>query len=174
MFGRNSWTDRLRDKLTDYVDEKFVDYRDRLANDLARGVGALAVLAVKWSLLLLLLFFSAVLLSFLAAELFRPLLANWSYVGGFGLVLMILILFLLWMRTKLDWMEHQVFEDIRTALLEDAAEELVTAEEKEGLKVELEEIADEMESDLPENLIIDKIENPELQQPKKGKDPFRE
>lgn len=173
MFGKNSWTDRLKEKLTVYIDEQFVEYRERLANDLARGVGALAILAVKWTLFLLILFFGAALMAFLLAELLRPLVASWAYVSGFGIVLLILMVFLAWISRKLSWMENRVFEDIRTALLEEEPEALVAEEALVDKEKTTQEKSDAIELNIEPNEILN-IENPEIEELKKKKDPFRD
>ena len=176
MFGRNTWTDRLREKLTDYVDEKFVDYRERLANDLARGVAALAILVVKWSLLLLLVFFSAIMLAFFAAELLRPYFTSWAYTLGFGMVLCILITLLLWFRTRLNWMEHKVFDDIKKSLLDEKDIETIEAESEPETKPEMEEtsadIVNQIEIEDPTELFDPEM--PKTEDLQKGKDPFRD
>lgn len=173
MFGRNSWTDRLKEKLTEYIDEQFIEYRERLANDLARGVGALAILAVKWTLFLLLLFFGAIMISFLLAELLRPFVASWAYVSGFGIVLLMLMLFLAWISRKLVWMEARVSEDIRKALLEEEQEELLAEEAFVDEEKKDQEKEDAIELDIEPNEILN-IENPEMEELKKKKDPFRD
>ena len=44
MFGNKkpSWTENLRVKITQYVDERFEEYRGQIAVDLARGLASLA------------------------------------------------------------------------------------------------------------------------------------
>ena len=59
MFGNKkaSWTEQLRVKITDYVDERFEDYRGQISIDLARGLASLAGLIAIWTLAIVCLLF---------------------------------------------------------------------------------------------------------------------
>ncbi len=172
MFGKNSWTEKLKDKLSTYIDERFTAYREQLANDLARGVSTLAALLVMWSTFLLLLFFTALVFSFLLAELCRPWVGSWAYVLGFGFVLCSLSLLIYFIRGALPSIEKRVFEDIKKALLSEPAPPVASSTTiSEGIAV-----ADDVAEELPSTdteLLQEEEELPTDDSATKSKDPFR-
>ena len=118
MFGKgNNWTDKLKDKLTAYVDERFEDYKERLAEDLSKGIATLAGLVLIWTVAVIGVIFVGIAMSLLLAELFRPWLANWAYLLGFLVVAMAIGALGYWLiKNKVQYVEKPVYLDILKSL----------------------------------------------------------
>lgn len=92
MFGsKKSITDRVKDSLTDYLDDKFEDYRGQIALDLARGLGALAGLVALWSVAIIAGIFFSIAVALLLGWAFSFFIKSFAYALSFLLVSMILI-----------------------------------------------------------------------------------
>ncbi len=91
MFGnKKTITDRVKDSLTDYLDEKFDNYRGQIALDLSRGLAALAGLIAMWSIAIISGVFLAVALALLVGWLLSFALPAGSYVVSFALMSVII------------------------------------------------------------------------------------
>jgi hypothetical protein len=87
MFGsKKTITDRVKDSLTDYLDEKFDNYRGQIALDLSRGLAALAGLIALWSIAIVGGVFVAVAVSLLLGWLLSFVMPAGSYVLSFGVM----------------------------------------------------------------------------------------
>ena len=117
MFGKKSWTDKLKAHVGGFTDERFGEYRDQIAEDLAQGVSRLAGLVIIWTLGLILALFSGLALAFLIAWLLEPWLGGAHYVLGFGLTTAALyaLAHRIWHRHKAVW-EDEVYQRIAKAL----------------------------------------------------------
>jgi hypothetical protein len=92
MFGsKKSITDRVKESLTDYLDDKFEDYRGQIALDLARGLGSLAGLVAIWSLAIIATMFFSISVALLLGWVFSFYLDNFAYPLSFLLVSIVLI-----------------------------------------------------------------------------------
>lgn len=92
MFGsKKTITDRVKDSLTDYLDEKFDNYRGQIALDLSRGLAALAGLVALWSIAIVSGVFLAISLAFLLGWLLSFAMDSGSYVVSFGLMTVVII-----------------------------------------------------------------------------------
>lgn len=92
MFGsKKTITDRVKDSLTDYLDEKFDNYRGQIALDLSRGLAALAGLIALWSVAIIGGIFLAVSLSLLLGWLLSFVMDSGSYVVSFGLMTVVVL-----------------------------------------------------------------------------------
>lgn len=93
MFGsKKSITDRVKDSLTDYLDDKFEDYRGQIALDLARGLGSLAGLVALWSVAVISVIFISIAIALLLGWAFSFFIQSFAYVLSFLIVAVILIL----------------------------------------------------------------------------------
>lgn len=87
MFGsKKTITDRVKDSLTDYLDEKFDNYRGQIALDLSRGLAALAGLIAVWSIAIISGIFLTVSMALLIGWLLSFAMPQGSYVVSFGLM----------------------------------------------------------------------------------------
>ncbi len=119
MFGKssNNWTDKVRDKLTAYVDERFEDYRERIAQDLSQGLATLAGLIAIWTVALLCLVFLGIVFSLLLAQILRPWAGEWAYLIGFsGIAILLIGLGSLLLIRRLYIIEKPVFKAMLKAL----------------------------------------------------------
>lgn len=112
MFGsKKSITDRVKDSLTDYLDDKFEDYRGQIALDLARGLGALAGLVALWSVAIILAMFVSIAIALLLGWAFSFFIATFAYVLSFLLVSIVLIAVAAYIiKHKEKYIERPVFE----------------------------------------------------------------
>lgn len=93
MFGsKKSITDRVKDSLTDYLDDKFEDYRGQIALDLARGLGSLAGLVALWSVAVIAVIFISIALALLLGWAFSFFIQSFAYVLSFLIVAVALII----------------------------------------------------------------------------------
>ena len=91
MFGsKKSITDRVKESLTDYLDDKFEDYRGQIALDLARGIGALAGLVALWSVAIIAGMFFSIAIALLLGWAFSFFMESFAYTLSFLLVSMLL------------------------------------------------------------------------------------
>lgn len=87
MFGsKKTITDRVKDSLTGYLDEKFDDYRGQIASDLSRGLAALAGLVAVWSVVVISTIFLAISLAILIGWLLSFAMPSGSYAVSFSLM----------------------------------------------------------------------------------------
>jgi len=92
MFGsKKSITDRVKNSLTDYLDDKFEDYRGQIALDLARGIGALAGLVAIWSVAIIAVMFFSIAVALLLGWVFSFFITTFAYALSFLLVSIVLI-----------------------------------------------------------------------------------
>lgn len=92
MFGsKKSITDRVKESLTDYLDDKFEDYRGQIALDLARGLGSLAGLVAVWSLAIISAMFLSIAVALLLGWLLSFFMASFAYTLSFLLIALVLI-----------------------------------------------------------------------------------
>lgn len=92
MFGnKKSITNRVKESLTDYLDDKFEDYRGQIALDLARGIGALAGLVALWSAAIIAAMFFSFAFALFLGWVFSFFISTFAYALSFLLVSIILI-----------------------------------------------------------------------------------
>lgn len=137
MFGtKKNITDRVKDSITEYVDEKFDQYRGQISFDLSRGLAALAGLVALWSVAIISGIFLAITLSLLIGWLLSLVMAEGGYLVSFGMMALAIIAgtyFLI--KNKKQYIEDPVFkimsEVLRTpsAVIESQANK-ETAEKK--------------------------------------------
>ena len=142
MFGsKKTITDRVKESLTDYLDEKFDRYRGKIALDLSRGLAALAGLVALWSVAIVSGIFASITLALLIGWALSFVLESGGYVLSFG-VLSILILtgtyYLI--KNKKQYIEKPVF-DIMSALLRSPEESTYQDEDTLTAQQEPEDIA---------------------------------
>lgn len=133
MFGNKkpSWTEQLRVRITQYVDERFEEYRGQIAVDLARGLASLAGLIAIWTLAIVCVLFVAFTLALLLGwmlSFWMP--ASFAYVLSFLLVasaLMGAAYFLL--QNKEAYIEEPVYKIMSESLRSPMVAEAEKAEE---------------------------------------------
>ena len=86
-----SWTEQLRVKITQYVDERFEEYRGQISIDLAHGLAALAGLIAIWTLAIVCVLFVAFTLALVFGWIFSFWIPSFAYVLSFMLVATVLI-----------------------------------------------------------------------------------
>ena len=92
MFGnKKTLSDRIKEVLTEYIDKKFEDYRSQLANDLSRGLAALAGLVAIWTLAIVCLMFVSIALALLLGWAFTFWMNSFSYVLSFLIIAVFLL-----------------------------------------------------------------------------------
>jgi hypothetical protein len=136
MFGsKKSITDRVKDSLTDYLDDKFEDYRGQIALDLARGIGALAGLVALWSVIIIAAMFFSFAFSLFLGWVFSFFMTTFAYALSFLLVSVILIgLAAFIIKHKEKYIVTPVFDlmsaTLRTTMgLDEASDETPSSEE---------------------------------------------
>lgn len=84
MFGnKKNWTERLRERLTEYVDKRFEDYRGQIALDLARGLAGLAGLVAIWTIGILCSVFIGIALALFFAWILSFWMGQFAYIISF-------------------------------------------------------------------------------------------
>ncbi len=129
MFGsKKTITDRVKDSLTEYLDEKFDQYRSQIALDLSRGLGALAGLVALWSVAIISGIFSSITLALLIGWALSFLLGSGAYILSFGLLAILLLAGTYYLiKNKKRYIEQPVF-DIMAALLRSPEESIYKEE----------------------------------------------
>ncbi len=118
MFGsKTSLTDKIKESLAEFVDEKFEDYRGQISNDLSQGLGGLAGLIAIWSLVIICTLFVALSIALLLGWFFSFWWSTLGYVFSFLLVSSLLIgLAFCVIRYKKTWIEAPVYKIISQLL----------------------------------------------------------
>lgn len=118
MFGSKiPITDKIKEALTEYIDEKFEEYRGEISNDLSKGIGGLAGLVAIWSMFIICLLF----VSFSIALFLGWLLSFWlnlpAYIISFAFISILLITaaYLIF-KNKKRYIEAPVYKIISKAL----------------------------------------------------------
>lgn len=91
MFGNKSLGDKLKETLTEYIDEKFEEYRGQLANDLSSGLSGLAGIVAIWSLFIVCLIFIAITIAMLLGWFLSNWMNDFAYVLSFLIVAVVLL-----------------------------------------------------------------------------------
>lgn len=92
MFGsKKNWTERLRERLTEYVDKRFEDYRGQIAIDLARGLAGLAGLVAIWTIGILCSVFVGIALALFFAWALSFWIGQFAYIVSFFIIAIIFI-----------------------------------------------------------------------------------
>jgi len=92
MFGsKKSITNRVKESLTDYLDDKFEDYRGQIALDLARGIGALAGLVALWSVIIIAAMFLSISIALVLGWALLFFMESFAYALSFLLISIVLI-----------------------------------------------------------------------------------
>lgn len=141
---------RIKNRINEYVDHRFEDYRGQIARDVAKGLGALAGLLALWTAGLVATFFVGITLSLLIASFLPIVWGIWRYLIGFILIalLQVVVVYVLLRRRK-TWIEEPV-EQITAHALRSPESAAVIQE-----KLEQEQAAEAQEDDSDE-------ERPEL------------
>lgn len=135
MFG-SKFTGRVKDSLTQYLDEKFEDYRGQVALDLSKGLAVLAGLIAILSIAIVSVIFSVATLAILLGWLLSLVWTGPAYLVSFLFVTGILFgvaYFLI--KNKKHYIEEPVFKIVAKALRSpstDAAPEVATVSEVEA------------------------------------------
>lgn len=136
MFGsKKSITDRVKDSLTDYLDDKFEDYRGQIALDLARGIGVLAGLVALWSVAIIAVMFFSIAVALLLGWVFSFFITTFAYALSFLLVSIVLIALAAFIiKHKEKYIVTPVFELMATTLrstmgLDEAGNEIPSPED---------------------------------------------
>lgn len=116
MFS-SKFTDRVKDSLTQYLDQKFNDYRGQVVVDLSKGLAALAGLITLLSAVIVGSIFSAATLALLLGWLLSFVWAGPTYLVSFILVNALLFggaYYLI--KNKERYIEEPVFKIVSKAL----------------------------------------------------------
>ncbi len=128
MAKESGWKKMITDRVSAYVDNRFVDYKSQISEDVSRGIANLAGLVVIWTLVIISLLF----VGFTLALLFGYMLK--SNLIGFGIVsAIILLIAVLVFVNKEKWIEQPVYESTTKAL----NGEIPTEQTKEELLAEV-------------------------------------
>lgn len=118
MFGtKKNITDRVKDSITEYMDEKFDQYKGQISFDLSRGLAALAGLVALWSVAIISGIFLAITLSLLIGWLLSFVMDEGGYLVSFGMMALAIIAgtyFLI--KNKKEYIETPVFEIMSNVL----------------------------------------------------------
>jgi len=119
MFGNNkkSWGDRIRERLTEYIDQRFDDYRGQLSHDVSEGISILAGLIAIWTVGILLVVFVGFSLALLLGWGLSYFMGTLGYLLGFVIITLVILgggLWVLSRRVKL--IERPVFKLISQSL----------------------------------------------------------
>lgn len=92
MFGsKKTITDRVKDVLTEYLDDKFEDYRGQISLDLARGLASLAGLVAIWTLAIVCVVFVSIAFALLLGWALSFWMSSFAFVLSFLIVAVILL-----------------------------------------------------------------------------------
>lgn len=132
MFGnKKNITDRVKDSITEYIDEKFDQYRSQIAFDLSRGLAALAGLVALWSVAIISGIFLAITLALLIGWLLSFVMNEGAYLvsfGGMALTIIAGTYFLI--KNKKQYIEDPVFKIMSNVLRAPSA--VIEAQEKKS------------------------------------------
>jgi hypothetical protein len=111
------FSDRVKDKVQSFTDQKFEDYRGQVSVDLARGIATAAGLVALWTAIVLVLLFGNIALGFFLAWLIRPWCGDLSYALSFGGIALVFCGLCYWViRYRFKYIEMPVFRLISHAL----------------------------------------------------------
>ena len=135
MNGEKGLTKKIANRLTAYVDERFEDYRNQITMDLSKGLAALSGVIVIWTIIILIVVFIGITLSFFLGKVLN------SNTYGFLIVTGVMIIggSLIMLRRK-ALVESRVLEIAKRALRVD---EQIGQGKEELMKEALERIEDE-------------------------------
>ncbi|MCP4441180.1 MAG: hypothetical protein GY810_19925 [Aureispira sp.] len=83
MEVKKNWTERLRERLTEYVDKRFEDYRGQIALDLSRGLAGLAGLVAIWTIGIICSVFVGIALALFLAWGLSFWIGQFAYIVSF-------------------------------------------------------------------------------------------
>lgn len=109
--------DKLKESLTQYIDEKFESYRGQIASDLSTGIASLAGIIAIWSLFIICLIFLFASIAILMGWFLQAWMGTFAYIFSFlfvSFLLLVLSAFLLLNRKKI--IENPVFKIISKTL----------------------------------------------------------
>lgn len=129
MKRKNSLTGRLSEKITEYLDDRVLDYKEQVADDLAKGLGALAGLVAIWTMITILLIFGGIALSLFIGTTLGNSLAGYGIVAGIYIVVAYIIL-----KNKKAWIEQPVFRITFKALTSNNSEAEQKSEDEKLLE----------------------------------------
>ena len=101
----------MADRVTDFLDEKFDDYRSQISIDISKGLSKLSSVIAIWTMILICMIFAGLALGLGIGALIG------SYLVGFAIVafLQLLAMYLVYMkRTK--WIEEPIYNISKKAL----------------------------------------------------------
>ena len=143
MLGMNNWSEKLRERLTAYADERFEDYKGRLSTDLSQGIATLASLLTIWTIAMVCLIFIGIMLGMFLTQILSFWVGNWSGVLGFLIITILYIIIGSWfLKNRVKFVENPVYKAVYDALNQqkEGEEEIkqnnFSAEEKEERIVE--------------------------------------
>jgi hypothetical protein len=132
MFGnKKNITDRVKDSVTEYIDEKFDQYRGQIAFDVSRGLAALAGLVALWSVAIISGIFLAITLALLIGWLLSFVMNEGAYLvsfGGMALTIIAGTYFLI--KNRKQYIEDPVFKIMSNVLRAPSA--VIEAQEKKS------------------------------------------
>ena len=109
--------DKLKESLTQYIDEKFESYRGQIASDLSTGIASLAGIIAIWSLFIVCLIFLFASIAILLGWFLKAWMGTFAYIISFlfvSFLLLILSGYILLNRKKI--IENPVFKIISKTL----------------------------------------------------------
>ena len=123
MFSSNRkpiWLEKLQDGITEYVDERFDDYKHIIARDLSKGLASLAGMITVWSILIVGLVFTSFTIAFSLGWILSFWVPEASYLFSFALVSILLIAWIYYIiKNKRPQIEKHVFKIVFASLSED-------------------------------------------------------
>lgn len=117
---------RIKNRINEYVDERFEDYRGQIARDVAKGLGALAGLLALWTAGLVAAFFVGITVALLLASFLPSDWGLWRYLLGFITIALfqVVVVYQL-LKHRKSWIEQPVEQITAKALRSpDEVEEL--------------------------------------------------
>ena len=123
MFSSNKkpiWIEKLQDGITEYVDERFDEYKHIIARDLSKGLASLAGMITVWSILIVGLVFTSFSIAFSLGWILSIWIPKAGYLISFATVSIILIAGIYFLiKNKRKNIEQYVFEVVFASLSED-------------------------------------------------------
>ncbi|MEM7104429.1 MAG: hypothetical protein AAF502_14930 [Bacteroidota bacterium] len=111
MSRENSLKNKMANRVADFLDDRFDEYRGQISIDISKGLSKLAGVIAIWTMIILFLVFSG-----LAIALGLGALTG-SYIAGFAIVAVIHILIMyLVMKNLGKWIEEPIFNISKKAL----------------------------------------------------------
>ena len=123
MFSSNKkpiWLEKLQDGITEYVDERFDEYKHIIARDLSKGLASLAGMITVWSILIVGLVFISFSIAFSLGWVLSIWIPEAGYLISFATVSIIIIAGIYYLiKNKRKNIEQYVFEVVFASLSED-------------------------------------------------------